>query len=189
MVSDKSYAQVFESTIEASSRKASEQAMLALAKSAGLSPAEREAYLRSILVDIAEAGGDVAALTATEYVRAVAADDPALQGLDDRPRPTDREYLSQSVDVALQTQTGGLHDADRVREIRHRVALVVESHVRKAAFRHVNRLAKGLGRRSQIVAEPGACGFCLGRAKPHHRALPPYHRRCRCSVELVSVTE
>ena len=167
------------------SDKAILEARRALAAAKRMPPEARAAYMRRTITDISRVYGDLAAEVAGAYVQQRLAYDPDLDGADLRPRPDDKAYLAEQVEFALQLKTGGLVDEARDSTVSSLLALHVQRHVYRRAYRHINDLAGRLGKKTAVVPEPGACGFCDGRSK--HHALPPYHRSCRCRVELVDV--
>ena len=174
--------EIFDASLTRSSAAAIDHADKAWQRSRSIAPAQRAEFLERALVDVAVTHGDVAAADATIYVRALMAGDEALAALDTTPRPADLDYLRESVRYAMQTKTEGLVDDARDARVRDLIHRVIEKHVRRRGLRHVNVLARRMGKKAAPAAEHGACGFCMGRAA--HGAMPPYHRDCRCSVRI-----
>lgn len=173
---------LYAAAVDRTSRAAVAAAAKAWTAAAALPPASREAYLLDTLMKISVVHGELSASVSTDYLREQLAGDAALATLDMAPTPADGEHLRSSLTWAMQTKTEGLVDPDRAAAARAYILGVVDKHVRRHGFRHLQRMARDLGKSTHVAPEVGACGFCLGRIS--QGAIPPYHAFCRCAVQL-----
>ena len=155
-----------------------DMAEVAWGQSARMSPRDRQAFLMAAYQEIVVVYGDVAAEAAVGYLVAVS----AATGVEIAPVAANAGQVETAVAWALQTQREGLADEAILATLQPRIRGVVLKLVRLRAHDTIDRAAEGLGRERTVRHEPGACGYCLGRAT--QGAKPPYHDGCRCDVVL-----
>lgn len=173
----------FYTVINDAADKAVELMEAAWVRSQGLGPDQRARYLTAVGVEIATTYGDVAAAAAADYIRArSAADGVALAAAALTLSKTDTAYLIGQMGYALQTQTEGLTDPARHAGLLDAARRVVDKHIRRRAYRHLNTFASEAGYKVTVATEASPCGFCMGRSL--QGVLPPYHGHCRCHAYL-----
>lgn len=169
---------LYRATLDAVSDEALSLAELAWQRSQNMGPKAREDFLAAALAEISVAYGDAAADSAVDYLRTVV----VASSVELVPVAANEERVAVSVAYALQTQRGGLADEAILATLQPRIRGVVLKLVRLRAHDTVDRVARQLGKDRVVRHEPGACGFCMGRAA--QGARPPFHDGCRCDVVL-----
>lgn len=158
--------------------RALDMAEIAWERSARMSPKERQVFLLAALQDITVAYGDVAAEAAVGYLTTVA----AATGVEVAPVAANKAQVETALAYALQTQREGLADEAILATLQPRIRGVVLKLVRLRAHDTIDRVARQMDRERVVRHEPGACGYCMGRAT--QGARPPFHDGCRCDVVL-----
>lgn len=166
----------YRATLDLVTDGALDMAEVAWERSRRMAPAARQSFLLDALSEISVAYGDVAADAAADYLRTVTVA-TSVEAV-----PANREQVRTSMAWALQTQRGGLSDPAIVATLQPRIHGAILKLVRLRAHDTIDRMAKRLGKKRTVRHEPGACGFCLGRAT--QGARPPFHDGCRCDVVL-----
>lgn len=169
---------LYRATLDAVSDEALSMAELAWQRSQNMGPKAREEFLAAALAEISVAYGDVAADSAVDYLRTVA----AASAVELVPVAANEEKVAVSVAYALQTQREGLADEAILATLQPRIRGVVLKLVRLRAHDTIDRVARQMDRERVVRHEPGACGYCMGRAT--QGARPPFHDGCRCDVVL-----
>lgn len=155
-----------------------DMAEVAWERSARMSPRDRQAFLMAALQEIVVVYGDVAAEAAVGYLVSVS----AATGVEIAPVAANTGQVETAVAWALQSQREGLADEAILATLQPRIRGVVLKLVRLRAHDTIDRVARQLGKKRVVRHEPGACGYCLGRAT--QGARPPFHDGCRCDVVL-----
>lgn len=169
---------LYRATLDLVTDGALDLAEVAWERSRQMSPAARQSFLMDALSEISVAYGDEAAAAAVDYLRTVS----VATGAEIAPAAANREQVRTSMAWALQTQREGLADEAILATLQPRIRGVVLKLVRLRAHDTVDRVARQLGKKRVVRHEPGACGYCLGRAT--QGARPPFHDGCRCDVVL-----
>ena len=169
---------LYRATLDVVSDEALSMAEVAWQRSQHMVPKAREEFLAAALAEISVAYGDVAADSAVDYLRAAA----VASAVDLVPVAANEEKVAVSVAYALQTQREGLADEAILATLQPRIRGVVLKLVRLRAHDTIDRVARQLGQERVVRHEPGACGYCMGRAT--QGARPPFHDGCRCDVVI-----